>query len=212
MGLGVLIIGKSGSGKSCSMRNFEDGEIGLINVIGKPLPFKVKFNGIAATDNYEKIKSVLANSRTNSIVIDDAGYLLTNAFMKGHAASGKGAGKFDFYNDLADSFWQMTEAIRALPKEKIVYVVMHEEESENGTIRPKTLGKLLDNTVCVEGLFTIVLRSLFSDGNYIFSTQTNGADTAKSPMGMFDETYITNDLKAVDKKIREFYGIKEKKL
>jgi hypothetical protein len=207
MGLGVLIIGKSGTGKSCSMRNFEDGKIGLINVIGKPLPFKVKFNGIAATDNYEKIKSVLANSRMNSIVIDDAGYLLTNAFMKGHAASGKGSGKFDFYNDLADSFWQLTEAIKMLPKEKIVYVVMHEEENESGTVKPKTLGKLLDNTVCVEGLFTIVLRSLFSDGNYIFSTKTNGADTVKSPMGMFEETYIKNDLKTVDEKIRKFYGI-----
>jgi hypothetical protein len=203
MGIGVLIIGRSGSGKSASGRNFKNGEVGWINVTGKPLPFKAGFPG-ASTDNYDEIKNILQKSRAASIVIDDAGYLLTNAFMRGHAGK---ANKFDFYNELADSFWSLIEHIKTLDKQKIVYVIMHEEESESGTVKPKTLGKLLDNTVCVEGLFTIVLRSLYCEGKYVFSTQTNGQDVAKSPIGMFAGQYIENDLAAVDKRIRDFYSI-----
>jgi hypothetical protein len=125
--------------------------------------------------------------------------------MRGHRST---KNTYDFYNDMADMFWQMIEAIKKLPPEKIVYVIMHEEETDGGNVKPKTLGKLLDNTVCIEGLFTIVLRTLFVENKYIFSTQTDGRDVAKSPIGMF-ELFIDNDLAFVDKKIREYYGLQK---
>ncbi len=207
MGIAVLVIGKSGSGKSCSMRNFTGNNYGVINVINKPFPFKPKFNGVAATDDYQKVISCLQRSKANTIVIDDAGYLITNQFMRGHSEKKARDAVFGFYNDLADNFWRLTEIIKNLPPEKIVFVLMHEEQTEAGLIKPKTIGTLLDSKVCVEGLFAIVLRAMRREGKYIFSTQTDGNDVAKSPIGMFEET-IENDLVFVEKTIREYYGLK----
>lgn len=211
MGIGVLIIGKSGSGKSTSLRNFKSDEVGIINVISKPLPFK-NVNGLKTvdTDNYADIKKVIEGSKTPSIVIDDAGYLITNQFMRKHSNAGGGNAVFSLYNDIADSFWNLTEQIKKLPNNKIVYILMHEDKNDFGDIKPKTIGKLIDDKVCLEGLFSIVLRAKKVDKNYYFFTQATDGDVAKSPIGMFDELYIENDLKAVDDKIREFYGITNK--
>lgn len=138
MGIGVLIIGKSGSGKSTSLRNFKANEVGIINVISKPLPFK-NVNGLKTvdTDNYADIKKIIEGSKTPSIVIDDAGYLITNQFMRKHSSAGGGNGVYNLYNDLADNYWQLTEQIKALPNDKIVYIIMHEERNDFGDIRSK---------------------------------------------------------------------------
>lgn len=209
MGVGVLVIGKSGSGKSTSLRNFKAEEVGIINVISKPLPFK-NVNGLKTidTDNYEDIKKVLEKSKTKSIVIDDAGYLITNQFMRKHASAGGGNAVFNLYNDIADRFWSLTEIVKALPNDKIVYFFMHEDKNDFGDIKPKTIGKLIDDKVCLEGLFSIVLRAKKVDKNYYFFTQSTENDVAKSPIGMFNELYIDNDLKQVDNIIRDFYEIK----
>ena len=212
MGIGVLIIGKSGSGKSTSLRNFKSEDVGIINVISKPLPFRNE-NGlkIINTDNYEDVKTVLGKSKAKSIVIDDAGYLITNQFMRKHANAGGGNAVFSLYNDIADSFWSLTEAVKTLPDDKIVYFIMHEDKSDFGDIKPKTIGKLIDDKVCLEGLFSIVLRAKKVDKNYFFFTQSTENDVAKSPIGMFNNLYIENDLKEVDNTIREFYNIKGEK-
>ena len=84
---------------------------------------------------------------------------------------------------------------------------MHEDKNDFGDIKPKTIGKLIDEKVCLEGLFSIVLRAKKVDKNYLFYTQSTENDVAKSPIGMFDKLYIENDLKEVDSVIREFYGI-----
>lgn len=211
MGIGVLIIGKSGSGKSTSLRNFKSDEVGIINVISKPLPFK-NVNGLKTvdTDNYADVKKVIEGSKTPSIVIDDAGYLITNQFMRKHSNTGGGNAVYNLYNEIADSFWNLTEQIKKLPNNKIVYILMHEDKNDFGDIKPKTIGKLIDDKVCLEGLFAIVLRAKKVDKNYYFFTQATDGDVAKSPIGMFDELYIENDLKVVDDKIREFYGITNK--
>lgn len=211
MGIGVLIIGKSGSGKSTSLRNFKSDEVGIVNVIAKPLPFK-NVNGLKTldTDNYADVTKVLNGCKTPSIVIDDAGYLITNQFMRKHANTGGGNAVFSLYNDIADNFWTLTEQIKQMPKDKIVYIIMHEDKNEFGDIKPKTIGKLIDDKVCLEGLFSIVLRAKKVDKNYYFFTQATDGDVAKSPIGMFDELYIENDLKLVDEKIREFYGLNNK--
>jgi len=140
MGIGVLIIGKSGSGKSTSLRNFKSDEVGIINVISKPLPFK-NVNGLKTvdTDNYADVKKVIEGSKTPSIVIDDAGYLITNQFMRKHSNTGGGNAVFSLYNDIADSFWNLTEQIKKLPNNKIVYILMHEDKNDFGDIKPKTI-------------------------------------------------------------------------
>lgn len=208
MSLPVLILGRSGTGKSTSMRNFAHDEIALINVAKKALPFKGKFDSQMDTDNYETIKKGLAQTQKKSIVIDDAGYLITNFFMKNHSLNKQGGAVYALYNQLADDFWNLIEWCKTrLPEDKIVYFIMHEDKNEFGESRPKTIGKLLDDKVCIEGLFTIVLHAIAEGGEYKFRTQTDGSDVAKSPIDMFDSEEVPNDLKAIDAKIREFYGL-----
>lgn len=207
MGIPVLLLGKSGSGKSASLRNFQPGEVGIINVLGKPLPFKGKLPSVV-TDSYDMVYAVISKSKTDSIVIDDAGYLMTNQFMRGHASTGAGNAIFSFYNDLGDRFWSLVRfVVEQTPENKIVYFIMHEDKNDFGDIKPKTIGKMLDEKVCVEGMFTIVIRSVFSNGKHVFKTQTDGFDVCKTPIGMFEQSEIDNDLKLVDTTIREYYEL-----
>lgn len=203
----VMLIGKSGSGKSASMRNFAKDELALINVNKKPLPFKGGFDSTLETKQYEPVMKAIGQTQKKAIVIDDAGYLITDQFMRGHKEN-KGNSVFELYNSLADNFYTLIKhCLERVDNDKIVYFVMHEDKNDFGETKPKTIGKLLDEKVCLEGLFTIVLRAECVDGKYIFHTKTDGLDVTKSPIGMFDEEVIDNDLKEVDKKIREFYGL-----
>ena len=210
MGIPVLVLGKSGSGKSASLRNFSPDEVGIINVMGKPLPFKSQIKTVS-TRNYDAIQKILSEAKSDSIVIDDAGYLITDYFMTRHANAGGGNAVFQLYNELADRFYSLLVSIQSLPADRIVYVFMHEEENDSGSIKPKTIGRLLDEKVNVEGLFTIVLRCIGDQQKHVFMTQSSGYDVAKSPIGMFDTLEIDNDLKMVDQKIRNFYELKGSK-
>ena len=205
MAVPVLIIGKSGSGKSTSLRNCIDKDFNLIRVLDKPLPFKGKINGWK-TDDYQIIMKALVQAKAKSIVIDDAGYLITNHFMRGHSSSGKGNAVFSFYNDIWDYFWNLIQFIVSkLPEDKVVYLMMHEELNDFGEVKPKTIGKLLDEKVCIEGMFTIVLRCVEEGGNHLFITQASGGAVSKSPIGMFEDLTIDNDLAKVDETIRNYY-------
>ena len=206
----VLIIGRSGMGKSTSMRNLPPEKTALINVLGKPLPFRNDLDQFV-TDDYAKVKAAISKTKRPIIVIDDAGYLMTNMFMRGHASQGKGNDIYGFYNSVGDNFWNLVEHIMNLKTNQRVYIMMHEEESETGKIKPKSVGKMLDEKVCIEGMFTICFRSSYSNTKHVFFTRTNGLDVAKTPMGMFgeDEYEIDNDLKYVDDKIKEYYKIQE---
>lgn len=203
----VLIIGKSGSGKSTSMRNCVGNDNwNLIRVLNKPLPFKGKINGWI-TDEYQTVMKALGQSKAKNIVLDDAGYLITNHFMKGHSSCGAGNGVFTLYNDIGDYFWQLIQFIIKLPEDKVVYVMMHEDKNDFGDIKPKTIGKLIDEKVCLEGMFTIVLRCIEESGKHLFVTQSSDGAVSKSPMGMFEQLTIDNDLLLVEKAIREYYEI-----
>ena len=203
----VMLIGKSGSGKSTSMRNFAKDELALINVNQKPLPFKGSFDSTLETQQYDPIMKAIGQTKKKAIVIDDAGYLITSQFMKGHRES-KGNSVFELYNSIADNFYTLIKyCLERVDKDKVVYFVMHEDKNDFGETKPKTIGKLLDEKVCIEGLFTIVLRAECKDGDYIFHTKTDGTDVTKSPIGMFDSETIENDLKLVDEKIREYYEL-----
>lgn len=206
MGVAILIIGKSGTGKSSSLRNFTSDEVGIVNVLGKPLPFKNDLKSVI-TDKYADVFKVLSESKVNTIIIDDAGYLMTNAFMRGHSTTGKGNEIFTFYNTMADNFWKLINFISSIPENKTVYFMMHEDKNDFGDIKPKTIGKMLDEKVCIEGMFSIALRSCLQDGKYCFKTQPDGFDVCKSPMGMFADKFIDNDLKNVDAIVREYWSL-----
>lgn len=200
MGIPVLILGESGSGKSASLRNFSPEDVSIFNVAAKPLPFRKKLP-IKATSDYEVIKQGISASKKKTFVIDDSQYLLCfESFAK---AKETGYGK---YTDMALHFYNLVQfVIRQTPPDTIVYFLHHTETDTNtGKIKAKTMGKMLDNQLTVEGLFTIVLLC-FTDGKrHKFITQTDGMTTAKSPMEMF-ETEIDNDLKIVDTAIRDYY-------
>lgn len=202
MGVSVLVLGFSGSGKSTSLRNFENGEIGIFNISGKPLPFRKK---LAKADrcNYQQIMGSLQKNTLRAYVIDDANYLM--AFQNFRLAKQTGFTKF---TDMAVNFEQLLEAANATNNDTIVYFMMHCERDEFGRLKVKTIGKMLDNQLVVEGMFPIVLLAGNDDEGFYFATQSDGNDPVKTPIGMFDEKRIDNDLKYVDSTIREYWEMK----
>jgi hypothetical protein len=197
----VLLIGQSGSGKSTSLRNFKGDEVAVVNVLGKPLPFKSDIKA-GKCDDYAKILNAIANTDKKTIVIDDANYLITNEFMNKSSVKG-----FDKYNEMGNNFFNLINGIKNIEGGKTVYLIMHEDTDENGNVKPKTIGKLLDDKVNIQGMFTICIRSMFDNGNYIFRLKTNGQDCVKTPFGMFEAESMENDLKEFDKVVREYYEL-----
>lgn len=205
MGIPVLILGESGSGKSASLRNFEAEDVGIFNVAAKPMPFRKKLP-MKTTSNYGVIKSCIAKSSKKTFVIDDSQYLMCfEAFAK---AKDTGFGKF---TDMALNFYDLVQfVIKGTPPDVIVFFLHHTEtDSATGKSKAKTLGKMLDTQLTVEGLFAIVLYCVTDGTNHQFITQSDGFTTAKSPMEMFDGV-IDNDLKFVDQTIRDYYEMNEK--
>lgn len=197
-----MIMGGSGAGKSASLRNFEEADVGIFNVAGKPLPFRKK---LATIDNatYEQIEKVLKKATKKTYVIDDSQYLLAFEFFDKATETG-----YTKFTNMALNFKLLIDCvIRDTPKDTIVYFLHHVENFDGGRVKAKTIGKMLDEKLTVEGLFSIVLLANTDGQRYYFETQSNGYSTAKSPMGMFEKE-IDNDLKFVDSTIREYYEIK----
>ena len=210
MGIPILILGESGAGKTTSLRNFKDGEVGIISVINKPLPFRNSLKTYplnkkakqAGVDRYALLRKVLSSSKTKTMVIDDSQYLI--AYDSFDKARIKG---YDKFTDMAVSFKELIDfVIDDLPEDMTVYFLHHIETADDGRKKVKTIGKMLDQQLTVEGLFTIVLLCEANKSGHFFTTQSDGTTTCKSPMGMFDEK-IDNDLKAVDKTVREYYQL-----
>lgn len=197
----VMVYGHSGSGKSASLRNFDPEQVAVINVLGKPLPFRSNMKTYI-TNDYGKIDAAIHSTKRKSIVIDDATYLMTGEFMRNAKAAG-----YQKFTDMAANFNTLLMRAKELPDDVVVYFFGHSERDGDGGEKFKTIGKLLDEKVCVEGYFTIVLKTVVQDGRYLFSTRNDGMDTVKTPLGMFNDALIENDLAAVDKTIREYYNI-----
>ena len=201
----VSIIGQSGTGKSSSLRYFDNDDVAIINVSGKPMPFRSNLKTLDPSGNkdpYQIITDWLPKIKQPSIVIDDATYLMVDQFMANAQVKG-----YDKYTMIAYNFVNLIEVARRLPEDKVVYFLGHIDQADDGREHFKTIGKMIDNYVTLEGKFTIVLKTVVKDGFYYFSTQNNGQDTVKSPIGMFEEPLIPNDLKMVDNVIREYWDI-----
>lgn len=210
MSIATMVLGQSGTGKSTSLRNMNQAETLLIQVVKKPLPFKSNWKSvndggnIYHSDNWESIIKAMQKTTREIIVIDDLQYLLANEFMT--RAHEKGYEKF---TEMARHYFDVITAATNLPDFKRVYLLSHTDVSEQGQVKAKTIGKLLDEKITIEGLLTIVLRTHVINGQYVFSTKNNGSDTVKTPIGLFDDDHIENDLMAVDKAIKEYYDLKQ---
>lgn len=201
MAIIVMVYGQSGTGKSTSLRNFKPEDVCIVNVSGKPLPFRNKHKTFN-TDDYMSIDAAIKKAPAKSIVIDDATYLMTNEYMRTAKVTG-----YQKFTDMALNYFTLIKVAASLPDDKIVYFLGHSETDVNGNEKFKTIGKMLDEKVTLEGLFTIVLKTVVQDGKYQFATKNSGQDTVKSPMGLFDDALIENDLASVDAAIRDYYGI-----
>lgn len=201
MAIIVMVYGQSGTGKSTSLRNFKPEDVCIVNVSGKPLPFKNKHKTFN-TDDYMAIDTAIKKAPAKSIVIDDATYLMTGEYMRTAKVTG-----YQKFTDLALNYYTLVKTAAALPDDKIVYFLGHSDIDNNGNEKFKTIGKLLDEKITLEGMFTIVLKTVVTDGKYQFSTRNSGQDTVKTPMGMFNEPLIDNDLAAVDRAIRDYYEL-----
>ena len=200
MGVPVLILGASGSGKSASLRNFEPTEIGIYNVASKPLPFRKQMLLVNHV-SYDRITASLRANKLKCYAIDDSQYLMTfDGFRRAKEKN------YDKFTDFALNFYNLIQsAVLETSDDTVIYFLHHIDRDENGYIKAKTLGKMLDNQLTLEGMFAIVLLAETDGKEHWFTTQSNGMNPAKSPMGMFP-LKIDNDLKFVDTTIREYYG------
>jgi len=202
MGVPVLILGESGSGKTYSIKNMDPEKTGVFLVEKPRLPFKNQFPYVKKSAGYNHIMSSLKEANLPSYVVDDSQYLLVNEFLDRARESG-----YQKFTDMALNFRNLIHfVINGTPDEVIVYFLHHTETDVNGKVKAKTVGRLLDEKLTVEGLFDIVLRTEIDQEGHWFRTQSDGFDTVKSPEDMF-ELKIPNDLAFVDKTIREYYQL-----
>lgn len=215
----TLIIGESGSGKSTSLRTLDPYETFIVNVIGKPLPFKgfSKFYSSKTeedkkvnyyvTDNAQNIKKVvqrISQERDDitNIIIDDFQYVMANEFMRKSLERG-----YDKFTEIGKNAWEIISCLSSCRDNINCFVLSHSDSDANGKIKCKTIGKMLDDKISLEGMFTTVLHAIIHDGKHIFLTQHDGSYLAKSPMGMFESKTIDNDLNYVIKKMNEYYDV-----
>lgn len=216
MSTSVLVLGEAGTGKSASIRKLDPAETFIINVLGKALPFKgwkkkyipwTKSNPTGNTFSSDFANHISATIKAvgetrpeiKTLIIDDFQYVMANEFMR--KASIKGYEKF---TEIGQNAWRIIKEACDQRHDLIVIFLSHTETDDVGTVKCKTIGKMLQDKITVEGMFTLVLRTVVNDGVYSFSTRNNGHDTVKTPMEMFDQLFIENDLQYVIEKIREY--------
>ena len=206
MGIPVMVLGASGSGKSTSLRNFKENEIGIFNVASKPLPFRWNLKKVDHA-TYPIITKVLKDNKLKCYAIDDSQFLMV--FDEFNRAKETGYGKF---TDFALNFYNLVQTvINDTTPDTIVYFLHHTDIDDFGHIKAKTVGKMIDNKLTLEGMFSVVLLCGTDGKEHWFETQSDGVNTAKTPLGMFDGNRIDTDLKMVDMTIREYWNLKGEK-
>lgn len=202
MGIPVAIIGESGTGKTASLRNFKSDEVAYVNVAGKPLPFRGSFDETLRSEDFSEIKRFMQGTKKKVIVIDDSQYIMAYAYMRRIKETG-----WDKFNEIQSDMFNLIDLVPSLPPDTIIFFLTHLETTEDGRQKMKTIGKMLDEKITLEGMFAVVLKTYIGEGRYYFVTQNSGSDTVKSPLGMFDSFAIDNDLKYVSEKIKNYYQI-----
>lgn len=219
MSIACMILGQSGTGKTTSLRNLNPADVLLIQAVKKPLPFRSKDwrprtkadldGSIIVTDCAPTIVGAMKASKRPIIIIDDFQYILANEFMRRVLDNETGNAAFAKYNEIARNAWDILMCAGKLDEATRVYILAHTQEDDNGKVKAKTIGKLLDEKITLEGLLTIVMRTAVINGQYLFSTQNSGNDTVKTPLDMFNDEHIPNDLAAVDAAILDYYSLSQ---
>lgn len=212
MSIASLVLGESGTGKSSSLRNMAPAETLLIQAIKKPVPFRSegwsylskdnKAGNIIVCDQSAQMIEMMRKTRRPVIVIDDFQYVLANEFMRRSEERG-----YDKFSDIGRHAWDILTAASSLADHARVYILSHTEQTEAGRIKAKTIGKMLDDKITIEGMFSIVMRTAVINDQYVFRTRNNGNDTTKTPIGLFDSETIDNDLAVVDVSIAAYYQL-----
>lgn len=210
MSVATMVLGHSGSGKSASLRNMNPAEMLLIQVIPKPLPFRNNWKSVQEGGNIfvcadsAVIVTAMQKTARPIIVIDDLQYLLATEFMA--RAFEKG---YDKFNEMGVHYYNVLKAATELPAHKRVYLLSHTDTSDTGVVKAKTIGKMLDEKITVEGLVTNVLRAQSINGTHVFGTKNSGSDTVKTAMELFTEEHVPNDLAAIDAAIVAYYNLNQ---
>lgn len=218
----IFVLGNSGTGKSTSLRNLNPEDTFILQCVNKKLPFKgwrSKYtkiskdnpNGnLSLSKNYDNLRKQLIyihNKRKDIkvVIIDDSHYLMTGDFMNRITEKVSKGGGFEKYNQIAYNFYNLLELVENMRDDIIVFFIAHTQTNDDGTRSFKTVGKLLDNTIVLEGLATIILESKIREKKYVFQTnKIDGTEPCKAPLEMFEDIYIDNDLKEVINRIREY--------
>lgn len=221
----ICIVGESGTGKSTSLRNLNPEETFIISTTGKPLPFKgwrKKYTNFTIVDgkpsgnyyvssNWEQILKILKvvnkMPKIKQVIIDDMQYILSYEFVD--RATEVGYTKF---TELAQHLMEILRYAEQMRDDcKMVFLTHCENvgDAMNPKYVIKTIGKLLAEKVTLEGLFTYLLFTKVQEGDdgkmqYKFLTNTDGACVAKTPLGMYEELLIDNDLNEVIKTIDDY--------
>lgn len=212
MSVPVLVLGESGAGKSAALRNLDPSKTLLIQALRKPLPFRNEWKehtpttpdgNVFVTDQTRDIAMLMQNTKRKIIVLDDFQYVMANEFMRRSEERG-----YDKFTEIGRHAWDVLCLAASLPSDVRVYILTHTDiDDATGRIRTKTIGKMLNEKITVEGMFTIVLRAVCRDGEYLFQTKNGGSDPVKAPFEMFKDDLIPNDLATVDAAICAYYNI-----
>lgn len=209
----TLIIGESGTGKSTSIRNLDPESTYIINILGKPLPFRGYKNiysqekkNYFSSDDYSQLLAYIKaiNERrpeVTTLIIDDFQYLLANEFMRRSSEKG-----YERFTDIGKHAWDVIKALTETREDLYCFVLSHSDSDPTGRMKCKTIGKMLDDKITLEGMFTMVFHSMIIDGEFKFLTQNNGIYMAKTPMGMFDEKLIDNDLYEIIQSMNNYFN------
>lgn len=211
MSIVTMILGQSGTGKTASLRNFKADEMLLIQAIKKPMPFKNNFSyrtkenqsgNIFLSDDKDSIIHLMKMTKKKIIILDDVQYIMSNEYMRRSHETG-----YQKFTDIGKSIWEILTAASSLSDNVRVYLLWHSQTDDLGQSKAKTIGKMLDEKITIEGMVSIVLKTCLINGNYLFATQNSGNDTTKSPIDLFETDVIENDLHAVDTKIVEYFNL-----
>ena len=216
-----MILGESGTGKSTSIRNLDPSKTFIIQILNKRLPFKgskKKYipctrdnpngNLVYADKFYQIIKTLdflEKKKEITNIILDDIQYVILEEFLSKADMKFVKDEAFHRYNELANHFWRIIEKCKSMRDDLNIFFMSHSEIDETGRVQVKTVGKLVSSTIYPPAYFTCVLMTRIENDGYFFQTQSSGFDPCKSPMGMFDEMLIPNDLNYVIQKIKQYY-------